>query len=138
MSAFRSGGADLILHDAVHTDETLNRQNKTFFEIYPLGPGKWKNIKKPRMSGCCMAFTRAMRDKVLPLPEIYGYDQWIFVVAEFVGRIEYLPCRCRCSTACTGRTARLRPGVLDVVLYCRAKLLVHLGLRLLRIKFLKK
>ena len=67
VSAFRSGGADLILRDAVHTDETLNRQNKTFFEIYPLGPGKWKNIKKPRMSGCCMAFTRAMRDKVLPL-----------------------------------------------------------------------
>lgn len=137
VSAFRSGGADLILHDAVHTDETLNRQNKTFFEIYPLGPGKWKNIKKPRMSGCCMAFTRAMRDKVLPLPEIYGYDQWIFVVAEFVGRIEYLP-QVLLLHRLHGENSTSSTRRLDVVLYCRAKLLIHLGLRLLRIKFLKK
>ena len=137
VSAFRSGGADLILHDAVHTDDTLNRQNKTFFELYPLGPGKWKNIKKPRMSGCCMAFTRAMRDKVLPLPEIYGYDQWIFVVAEFVGRIEYLP-QVLLLHRLHGENSTSSTRRLDVVLYCRAKLLIHLGLRLLRIKFLKK
>ncbi len=137
VETFRSSGADFVLHDAVHTDENLNRQDKTFFEIYPLGPGKWKNIKKPRMSGCCMAFTRAMRDKVLPLPEIYGYDQWIFVVAEFTGRIEYLP-EVLLLHRLHGENSTTSTRRLDVVLYCRAKLLIHLAMRLLRIKILKK
>ena len=137
VETFRSSGADLVLHDAVHTDENLNRQDQTFFEIYPLGPGKWKNIKKPRMSGCCMAFTRAMRDKVLPLPEIYGYDQWIFVVAEFTGRIEYLH-EVLLLHRLHGENSTTSTRRLDVVLYCRAKLLLHLLLRLLRIRVLKK
>lgn len=77
LEAFASTNADMIIHNAVHTDAQLHRDNRTFFEIYPIGPGKWKNIKKPRMSGCCMAFSRGMRDKLLPLPEIYGYDQWL-------------------------------------------------------------
>ena len=135
--AFQTSGADLVLHDAVHTDEALNRQDKTFFEIYPLGPGKWKNIKKPRMSGCCMAFTRAMRDRVLPLPEIYGYDQWIFVVAEFTGRIEYLH-EVLLLHRLHGENSTTSTRRLDIVLRCRAKLLLHLALRLIRINLLKR
>ena len=60
LDAFQRTGADLVIHNAVHTDEALQPQEHSFFEIYPIGPGKWKNIKKPRMSGCCMAFTRSM------------------------------------------------------------------------------
>ncbi len=81
-----------------------------------------------------MAFTRAMRDKVLPLPEIYGYDQWIFVVAEFAGRIEYLP-RVLLLHRLHGENSTSSTRRLDVVLYCRAKLLIHLGLRLLELNF---
>lgn len=47
VSAFRSGGADLILHDAVHTDETLNRQNKTFLRSIRWGPGNGRTLRSP-------------------------------------------------------------------------------------------
>lgn len=87
---FMKTSADMVIHNAVHTDIELNPADKTFFDIYPIGPGKIKNIVKPRMSGCCMAFTKQMKDIILPIPRIQGYDQWIAVIAEFSGRIAYL------------------------------------------------
>lgn len=129
VQALRDSGAQLVIHNAVHTDAELHPQQKSFFEIYPIGPGKWKNIKKPRMSGCCMAFTRAFQKKLLPMPEIYGYDQWIAVLAEFSGEIVYLDdvlllhrLHGENSTSTTRR--------LGVIIKCRSKLIVHLFLRL--------
>ena len=122
----------LVIHNAVHTDEALQPQEHSFFEIYPIGPGKWKNIKKPRMSGCCMAFTRSMGQKLLPLPEIHGYDQWIAVLAEFAGRIEYLD-QVLLLHRLHGGNVTTSTRRLDIVLRCRAKLICCLGLRLCRI-----
>lgn len=133
VDAFAHSGADMIIHNAVHTDAQLNRENHTFFEIYPIGPGKWKNIKKPRMSGCCMAFTHAMRDKLLPLPEIHGYDQWLAVVAEFTGTIQYLD-NVLLLHRLHGENSTTSTRKLSIVLRCRAKLLCCLVLRLCRIK----
>lgn len=132
VKVLKDSGAQLVIHNAVHTDAELKPQEKTFFEIYPIGPGKWKNIKKPRMSGCCMAFTKAFQKRVLPLPEIYGYDQWIAVLAEFSGKIVYLDdvllfhrLHGDNSTSTTRR--------LSIILKCRTRLLLHLFLRLVRI-----
>lgn len=133
VDAFVRTGADLIIHNAVHTDAQLRRQEHTFFEIYPIGPGKWKNIKKPRMSGCCMAFTSSMRDKLLPLPEIYGYDQWIAVLAEFTGKIVYLD-DVLLLHRLHGENSTTSTRRLSLVLRCRAKLLCFLALRLCRIR----
>lgn len=133
ITALKESGAHLVIHNAVHTDADLVPQEKTFFEIYPIGPGKWKNIKKPRMSGCCMAFTKAFQKKLLPMPEIYGYDQWIAVLAEFSGKIIYLDdvlllhrLHGENSTSTTRR--------LDIIIKCRTKLLVNLFSRLLRLR----
>lgn len=133
VDAFVRTGADLIIHDAVHTDANLQRESHTFFEIYPIGPGKWKNIKKPRMSGCCMAFTKALRDKLLPLPEIHGYDQWIAVLAEFTGTIYYLD-QVLLLHRLHGENSTTSTRALSIVLRCRAKLLCSLALRLCRIR----
>lgn len=133
LECFHRTGADLIHHNAVHTDEALHPQEKTFFEIYPIGPGKWHNIKKPRMSGCCMAFTRALRQKLLPLPEIWGYDQWIVVLAEFVGKIVYLD-DVLLLHRLHGDNSTTSTRRLSVVLRCRARLLFYLVLRLIRIR----
>ena len=133
LAAFARSGADLVIHNAVHTDECLHREERTFFEIYPIGPGKWKNIKKPRMSGCCMAFTRSMRDKLLPLPEIYGYDQWIAVLTEFAGTIEYLD-EVLLLHRLHGTNSTTSTRRLSVILRCRTKLLCCLALRLCRIR----
>lgn len=133
LDCFHNTGVDLIHHNAVHTDEALVPQTDTFFEIYPIGPGKWHNIKKPRMSGCCMAFTKEMQRKVLPLPEIWGYDQWIAVVAEFAGKIAYLE-DVLLMHRLHGDNSTTSTRKLSVVLRCRFRLMVYLCLRLIRIR----
>lgn len=133
VAAFQRSGADLVLHNAVHTDAELHREEKSFFEIYPIGPGKWKNIEKPRMSGCCMAFTKNMKERLLPIPEIRGYDQWVAVLAEFSGRIEYLD-EILLLHRLHGDNSTTSTRPLPLVLRCRAKLLCCLFLRLARIR----
>ena len=87
LRCFEEEKADLVIHNGVHTDENLKPLGGSFFEIYRIGDGKLKNILKPRYSGCCMAFTKRMKDIILPMPEIHGYDQWIATVCEFWGHI---------------------------------------------------
>lgn len=133
VETLQQSGAELVIHNAVHTDDALVPQKETFFEIYPIGPGRWKNIKKPRMSGCCMAMTRDMRDRVLPIPEMHGYDQWIAVLAEWSGKITYLDDvlllhRLHGDNVTTGTRK------LSVVLRCRVKLMASLVMRLIRIQ----
>lgn len=132
VKALRESGAELVIHNAVHTDEGLVPQKETFFEIYPIGPGRWKNIKKPRMSGCCMAMTREMRDRVLPIPEMHGYDQWIAVLAEWSGAITYLD-EVLLLHRLHGDNATTGTRKLSVILRCRAKLIVALVMRMIRI-----
>lgn len=130
--ALQESGAHLVIHNAVHTDAQLIPQEKNFFEIYPIGPSKWKNIKKPRMSGCCMAFTKAFREKVLPIPEIYGYDQWVAVLAEFTGQIFYLE-DVLLYHRLHGENSTSTTRKLSVIIKCRSRLLMHLALRLIRV-----
>lgn len=132
VEALQKSGAELVIHNALHTNDALEPQKETFFEIYPIGPGRWKNIKKPRMSGCCMAMTQEMRERVLPIPEIHGYDQWIAVLAEWSGAVTYLDDvlllhRLHGDNVTTGTRK------LGVILRCRAKLMVSLVMRLIRI-----
>ena len=132
VAALKESGADLVVHNAVHTDAELNPQEHNFFEIYPIGPGVWHNIVKPRMSGCCMAFTRAYQKKLLPLPEIYGYDQWVNVLAECCGTVVYLE-DVLLLHRLHGDNVTTPTRALPVVLKCRAKLFWSLALRLIRI-----
>ena len=90
MQCFEETEADLVIHNGVDADEFLNPEDATFFEKYRIGKGKLRNILKFRGSGCCMAFTKQMKEKILPLPEIYGYDQWVAVICEFTGKVAYL------------------------------------------------
>lgn len=133
VAALKESGADLVIHNAVHTDAELTPQNHTFFEIYPIGPGRWKNIKKPRMSGCCMAMTREMRDRALPIPEMHGYDQWIAVLAEWSGKIIYLD-EVLLYHRLHGENVTTGTRKLSVIFRCRAKLFAALAMRLIRIR----
>ncbi len=47
VDAFQAGDADLILHDAVHTDETLNRQDRTFSRSIRWGQGNGRISRSP-------------------------------------------------------------------------------------------
>ena len=90
MRCFHERSPDLIIHNGVPANEELEPESASYFEIYRIGDGKLRNILKPRYSGCCMAFTKKMKESILPMPEIEGYDQWIATVCEFLGRIEYV------------------------------------------------
>ena len=138
LDCFQSTGADLVIHNAVHTNDDLQAQDQTFFQIYPIGPGKLRNIAKPRMSGCCMALRRGILEKLLPLPEIRGYDQWIAVGAEFIGSIAYLDQVLLLHRLHGENVTPEHRRALPVILVCRAKLLVCLALRLLRVKVRKR
>ena len=90
LDTFRATGADMVIHNGVHIDSKGKIISEPFFTLYRIGDGKLKNIMKPRYSGCCTAFTRAMADKIMPMPmNLDAYDHWIGTIGEFMGKIAY-------------------------------------------------
>ena len=84
-------GACLVLHDASVTDETLQVTAPSFFALHGSRPGFMRNFLRNSFMGCCMAFTREVRDKALPFPDaIPMHDQWIGLVAERCGTVCFL------------------------------------------------
>lgn len=89
--AFVETRADMVIHNGIHTNAELVPITEPFFSIYRIGDGKIRNIIKSRVSGCCMAFTRQMCKKILPIPmNMDGYDRWIGTIGEFTGKISYI------------------------------------------------
>lgn len=75
-------GADLVMHDAVMTDENLNPTGKTYFEEHGVYKGFAANFIRNSYKGCCMAFRREILDFALPFPQdIPMHDQWIALCA---------------------------------------------------------
>lgn len=90
VETFETSGADMVIHNGVHIDGEGNVISDPFFTMYRIGDGKLKNILKPRYSGCCTAFTRAMAEKIMPMPmQLDAYDHWIGTIGEFMGKIAY-------------------------------------------------
>lgn len=129
---FQETKADLIIHNGIHTNKDMEPIGVPFFEMYRIGNGVIKNIAKPRMSGCCMAFTRKMKDIIMPMPEIRGYDQWIALVCELWGRIEY-PEEILIYHRLHGNNVTIgRPRPLKAILTMRTRLIFYLFTRWLR------
>lgn len=90
LETFEKTGADMVIHNGVHIGPQGEVISEPFFTLYRIGDGKLKNILKPRYSGCCTAFTRAMAQKIMPMPmNLDAYDHWIGTVGEFMGKIAY-------------------------------------------------
>lgn len=90
VESFQSSGADVVIHNGVHIDEKGKIISEPFFQMFRIGNGLIRNILKSRYSGCCMAFTKAMARKILPIPDGVGmYDRWIGTVGELMGNICY-------------------------------------------------
>ena len=132
MACFLEKKADLVIHNGIHTDAELNPVGAPFSEIYRIGNGKLKNILKPRMSGCCMAFTKEMKERILPMPEIHGYDQWIALVCECLGHIEYPEEILILHRLHEGNVTPTSSRPLPVVLKLRAGLVLNLARRVRR------
>lgn len=90
MGIFDSKNALLLMHDASLTDTEL-----TVTKEHCYGPtfrkGIVRNLIKNKYIGCCMAFRKELLKTVLPFPEeIPMHDQWIALVAEKIGKVEYI------------------------------------------------
>jgi glycosyltransferase involved in cell wall biosynthesis len=85
---------DLVVSDAVVTDEKLNTINPSFFQLMHAGPGILKNIFKSTYYGSCMAFNKKILKYAIPFPPTkeIGHDLWLGLVAEIVGKTYF------CST----------------------------------------
>jgi glycosyltransferase involved in cell wall biosynthesis len=65
---------------------------ESIFETLGSGKGILKNLIKNTYMGCCMAFSRDLREKVLPFPKgIPMHDSWIGLLSEFYGGVEFVP-----------------------------------------------
>ena len=138
MDCFSKTGADLVIHNGIHTDADLNPAGEPFFRIYRIGDGVLRNIIRPRMSGCCMAFSAEMKEKILPIPEIYGYDQWIALICECCGHVEYLDEVMILHRLHGGNVTPRSSRPLLTVLRLRMKLVNNLCLRLMEIRWRKR
>lgn len=80
---------DLVVTNSSVTDENLNIIEPSFFRYYNSGKGVLKNIVCNTYYGSCMAFRKDILEYALPLPKSkeIGYDVWIGLVAEMIGKV---------------------------------------------------
>lgn len=85
LKIFKEKGVALVIHDARVCNGDLKEEvMPSFFAYRGSGAGVWKNYMKNTYMGCCMAFKREVRDKVLPIPrDIQMHDQWIGILSDY-------------------------------------------------------
>jgi glycosyltransferase involved in cell wall biosynthesis len=83
---------DLVMSDCRLVDDRLRTQEHSFYTLNNSGKGLFKNLIKNSYMGCCMAFTRRLRDRAVPFPvDIPIHDFWLGLVAELYFNVHFLP-----------------------------------------------
>lgn len=83
---------DVVICDCAIVDRDLNPESSSFFKINKSRKGLILNIIRNSYMGCCMAFNRAILNKILPFPKnIPMHDIWIGLVAELYFSVLFLP-----------------------------------------------
>ena len=87
-----AGGAGCVVTDCRVTDEALNVTHPSFFALNHHSEGRFSNLfVRNQYLGCCMAFTKAVKDKSLPFPRrIAMHDIWIGNVAAFSSSVRFI------------------------------------------------
>lgn len=88
MRAAERDKAIAVMHDARVIDEHGHVIKPSFFETRNTKTGLLKNLWKNSYIGCCMAFSRELKEHILPFPDsIPMHDQWIGLIGERHGRV---------------------------------------------------
>ncbi len=83
---------DLVVSDCKLVDDTLRTKTHSFYDVNRSGRGLVKNLVKNSYMGCCMAFTRKLRDRALPFPpDVPIHDFWIGLIAELYFKVHFIP-----------------------------------------------
>lgn len=83
---------DCIISDAEVTDENLKITSPSLYQLMNIKSGRVYNILyKNGYTGCCMAFTRRVKEAALPFPkDIPMHDIWIANVAAFLYKVKFI------------------------------------------------
>jgi glycosyltransferase involved in cell wall biosynthesis len=91
IQAFSDKDVDMVIHNGMHMNHAGDLLFHPFFTMYRIGPGRIRNIVRPRYSGCCIAFKASLARFILPIPTSVGaYDHWVGTIGEFFGSIKYI------------------------------------------------
>lgn len=93
MSVLQSGQAGMVVSNASITDADLQITQPDYFAARGVYHGLLGNIFKFGYLGSCMAFTRDVLQRALPLPPRHDYcthDNWLFLVAQATSRVVIL------------------------------------------------
>ncbi|MGX7059010.1 glycosyltransferase family 2 protein [Vagococcus humatus] len=84
MEVFKTEQAELVVHDAKVVDGDLEMIHPSWnhWNHNYIGPSMFRTIAKNGYTGCMMAFTKSLKDKIIPFPSmIEMHDQWIGMTA---------------------------------------------------------
>ena len=83
---------DCIISDAEVTDENLKITSPSLYQLMNIKSGRVYNILyKNGYTGCCMAFTKRVKEAALPFPkDIPMHDIWIGNVAAFLYKVKFI------------------------------------------------
>lgn len=80
---------DLVILNGQVVDANAISRGVTIFDSIDMRAGFLTNLIKNSFIGCCMAFRRELRDRVVPFPDgVPWHDWYIGLVAEWIGRVE--------------------------------------------------
>lgn len=82
---------DLVISDAMISDENLNPTLGSHFDLYGTSKGFVNNWLKTRYIGACMAFKSQILEKLLPFPKnkkLCAHDYWIANVGEYYYKVD--------------------------------------------------
>lgn len=81
-------GCDLLMLNGDVVNESLEYSGRDIFSVVGVRSGFWRNLLKNSFVGCCMAFNRDVRDKVIPFPRgVVWHDWYIGLMAELYFKI---------------------------------------------------
>lgn len=82
---------DLVMSDCQLVDDSLRVQQRSFYQINKSGKGFLRNLLRNSYMGCCMAFTRELKNRALPFPsDIPMHDIWIGLIGEVYFKVYFM------------------------------------------------
>nr|WP_285825039.1 glycosyltransferase family 2 protein [Schaedlerella arabinosiphila] len=137
LKALENSNCNLVVTDAIITDNNLNIIENSYFEYCRVKNGFFVNLLKSRYIGACMAFHRRMLDVYLPIPgssKYIAHDYWIACISELRGNVILLHeplmyYRRHAGTASQGIEKRSKKGILEK-LYKRIYICIYIVRRI--------
>ena len=81
-----------IVMDCVVVDSEKKVINESLFEYLKSGNGFIKNLLRNTYLGCNMAFSKTIKEQILPIPpNISMHDIWIGLMSELIGNVLFIP-----------------------------------------------